>query len=205
MRTARSKLGPTLLTLAILLTALSCPNPVPIAPPGQGEAAAILDMLQQQGPIVPIQAPTVLSMVFELAEGPADTGLMSLRIQQGAALPRRGLFAIAKEALQYPGLYLGVVNDAGLFVHLTRLSDTRKVRAEGMVNGVLQPEFVTMEGAVLSARVPFARDGELKIFEIEHVGGGQAANAVVSRVLVVAPLGPAPFPDEGMLLEVPYS
>ncbi len=189
----------------LLLGAVSCPYLTPIAPPDQTEAVDLLDKLENQGQIFPIQNPLVLSMVFELPTGPSDAGEMSIRRQAGAVLPRLGLFIKTTQALESPGLYLAVEDDGAHIVHLVRLSDPRIIRSESVVGGALQPHFEVMEGGVISARVPFARDGFIKIFEIDHVQVGGQITAEVSRVLVVAPLGPAPFPWWGKLLEVPYS
>lgn len=205
MNGTRPRRGHIILMLLLLIGAVSCPNLTPIGPPDQTEPADLLDKLENQGQIFPISNPLVLSIVFDLPTGPTDNGEMSLRRQSGAALSRLGLFIKTTQALESPGLYLAVEDNGFQIVHLVRLSDPRIIRSESVVGGVLQPHFEVMEGGVISARVPFARDGFIKIFEIDHVQVGGQVTAEVSRVLVVAPLGPAPFPWWGRLLEVPYS
>jgi hypothetical protein len=205
MNGTRPRRGHFILVLVLLLGAVSCPNLTPIAPPDATEPVDLLDKLENQGQIFPIQNPLVLSMIFDLPAGPADSGEISLRRQSGAALPRLGLFIKTTEALESPGLYLAVEDDGFQIVHLVRLSDPRIIRSESVVGGALQPHFEVTEGGVISARVPFAKDGFIKIFEIYHDTSSGQVSAEVSRVLVVAPLGPSPFPWWGRLLEVPYS
>jgi hypothetical protein len=199
MNSKRLIRGRTLLTMSLALAALSCPGPTPIAPPDTGEETELTAKLQQQGMIVPLQAPEVLGFVFELPEGPSDTGEASLDLQPGAGLPRAGLLDNTKDSLERPGMYLAVQDAGELFVHLVRLNDVRTIRAEAEASsGKMQPAFVTFDGGVISARVPFAPGGWLKVFDI-------GSNDSVDRVRIVVPLGPAPFPPEGMLLEVPCS
>jgi len=188
IRSELRRAGIVLAFLAPLLIA-SCPEPIWFeAPhPAQDNCGKIEDKLDGQTSSPPTQE--VLLAIFEFPETAGDKGELSLSMPESAALPRFGLIQDLNGVLDAPGLYLGVQDANQVFVHLIRLGDPRIIRSEREQAGKLQPDFIHDRGGVIAARIPFAPDGRLRIFEV--------AGGAVTVLHLDAPLGPAPFPERG--------
>ena len=173
-------------------------RPVTLPRPPPNERAVVQAELVGNPTVSPPAAVQVHAWIFELPTSIGEFGAFKISQRSRDALPRFGPITTPPDVLDAPGIYVMVRRPDDKPAYIARLSDPRIVIGESWANGEFIVDRVQAnQGGVIAARVPFVRDGLLRVFEVQ---GGS-----VTRVFLKLPYGSSPYPERGRRYRVPFS
>jgi len=197
MNVSLSRAGFAAVVVLVTATAANCPrgkyevfiNPAQKVPdPAQIELALSVADFTPSG-----QVATALGLVVPIPTTPAVEDLFTIRSVPTTGLPPVALLPqVPSEALDEPGLYLGVFEPfsgpPGTYF-VARIGDPRLLIAETEGRGKISGTLVEAREGVIATRIPFITNAELVAFEVGDQGS-------VAEILFWTELGSEP-PKQG--------
>jgi len=190
-----------LLALALCITGSACGGggstspaatpPVTLAPAGPAGSDLRDPLAEPLGPLP--QQPLVLSALVDWPQDPDPLVRIWIRSENTTVLQTNRRLKPA-ESLAARGSYVGVIDANGFFRYLARVGDGT-IRGESVgPGGEISAAFSPGEGGATLLRFPFIEGGSVVYFEVDP-------GVSLTRIFA-APLGVAPFPDEGRIFSV---